>query len=569
MAQSGYTPILIYASGTTGNTPLAANLTSTSTGAELALNYFDGKLFYKDASGNVQVLASKAGNINVSSLSFGTTGLTPNTATTGAITVAGTLITSNGGTGLTTYTAGDLPYYASGTALSKLGIGTSGYILSSSGTAPQWVNSISIGSGTFTSVTDSGLTAGRVTYSGTVGLLQDSANMTFNGTTLTLANDASISGLTVGKGGGALAQNNAFGSGALNANTSGNYNTGGGYTALYQNTTGSFSSAVGYGALFANTTGNSNSAFGFQALQANTTGGSNTAVGYQALDSNTTASNNTAVGYQASYSGTTGYNNTAVGNQSLYSVTTGYNNTAVGALALNKHTSDINNTAVGYASMYNNTTGGSNSSFGSSAFYANTTGNYNVALGSQALYSNTTASQNTAVGYQAGYSNTTGASNTLIGYQTGYAVTTGANNTLIGYQAGTDAVANISTTSNNIVMGNNSNTNAYIKIAWTVTSDSRDKTNVTPIGLGLDFVSKLNPVSYQFTNNRDEKLPVGDVKYGFLAQDILELEGNNPVIIDNKDKENLKYNGESLVPILVKAIQELKAEFDAYKATHP
>ena len=54
-----------------------------------------------------------------------------------------------------------------------------------------------------TSLTDSGLTSGRVTYAGTGGLLQDSANMTFNGTTLTLANDASISGLTVGKGGGA------------------------------------------------------------------------------------------------------------------------------------------------------------------------------------------------------------------------------------------------------------------------------------------------------------------------------------------------------------------------------
>jgi hypothetical protein len=61
MAQTGYTPILIYASGTTGNTPLAANLTSSASGAELALNYFDGKLFYKDASGNVQVLAGKGG----------------------------------------------------------------------------------------------------------------------------------------------------------------------------------------------------------------------------------------------------------------------------------------------------------------------------------------------------------------------------------------------------------------------------------------------------------------------------------------------------------------------------
>ncbi|CAB4240798.1 hypothetical protein UFOVP56_14 [uncultured Caudovirales phage] len=61
MAQSGYTPILIYASGTTTNTPLAANLANGVSGAELALNYADGKLFYKDNSNVVQVLATKGG----------------------------------------------------------------------------------------------------------------------------------------------------------------------------------------------------------------------------------------------------------------------------------------------------------------------------------------------------------------------------------------------------------------------------------------------------------------------------------------------------------------------------
>ena len=174
MAQTGFTPILIYASGTTGNTPSAGNLTSSANGAELAINYFDGKLFYKDASGNVQVLASKAGNINVSSISFGTTGLTPNTATTGAITVTGTLITSNGGTGLASYTAGDLPYYASGTALSKLGIGTSGQILTSSGTAPQWSTLSGVAVTTFqtslSGLTPSTATSGAITLAGTLGV---------------------------------------------------------------------------------------------------------------------------------------------------------------------------------------------------------------------------------------------------------------------------------------------------------------------------------------------------------------------------------------------------------------
>jgi len=66
MSQSGFQPILIYASGTSGNTPAAANLQSTSNGAELAINYVDGKLFYKTGSGVVQTIASQsAANGNI------------------------------------------------------------------------------------------------------------------------------------------------------------------------------------------------------------------------------------------------------------------------------------------------------------------------------------------------------------------------------------------------------------------------------------------------------------------------------------------------------------------------
>jgi hypothetical protein len=48
------------------------------------------------------------------------------------------LITSRGGTGLGAYSVGDTLYYSSGTALSKLTIGTAGKINRSSGTAPTW-----------------------------------------------------------------------------------------------------------------------------------------------------------------------------------------------------------------------------------------------------------------------------------------------------------------------------------------------------------------------------------------------------------------------------------------------
>jgi hypothetical protein len=74
----------------------------------------------------------------VSRFSGGTTGLTPDTLTAGDITLGGVLITSNGGTGLSTYSGGDMTYWSSGTAFSKLPIGTSGYMMVSTGSAPSW-----------------------------------------------------------------------------------------------------------------------------------------------------------------------------------------------------------------------------------------------------------------------------------------------------------------------------------------------------------------------------------------------------------------------------------------------
>ena len=134
MAQSGYTPLSLYYSATATNTPTAGNLVA----GELALNTADGKLFYKDSAGNVQTIASKAGNVNVSSFSGGTTGLTPNTATTGAVTLAGTLAATNGGTAQTTYTTGDTLYASATNTVSKLPIGSTGQILSVVAGVPAW-----------------------------------------------------------------------------------------------------------------------------------------------------------------------------------------------------------------------------------------------------------------------------------------------------------------------------------------------------------------------------------------------------------------------------------------------
>lgn len=167
MAQTNYTPIQLYYSTTAAAVPLAANLAA----GELAINITDGKLYYNDG-GTVKLLASNSASSPVTSFQTSLGGLTPSTSTTGAITLAGTLNTSSGGTGLTSFTAGDLPYYATGTALSKLGIGTAGQILTSSGTAPQWSTLTSVAVTTFsagtTGFTPSTATSGAITLNGTL-----------------------------------------------------------------------------------------------------------------------------------------------------------------------------------------------------------------------------------------------------------------------------------------------------------------------------------------------------------------------------------------------------------------
>jgi len=415
--------------------------------------------------------------------------------------------------------------------------------------------------------------------------------------------------------------NTAVGFYALTANTTSGDVTAIGSKALYTNTTGDFNTAIGSTALFGNTTGIQNTAVGFEALTNNTTADHNTAVGYQSLRANTTATNNTAVGYGTLKTITTGGDNTgvgvfagqqtttgnanvvvgnyaltsniigtsnvAIGYSSLYSNTDSYN-TAVGAYALNGNTTGTYNFALGHQALYLNTTGGNNCAFGGMALYQNTTGSNNTAVGREAL-NNSTGSYNTAVGHRALFTNTTGEYNTAFGRYALGGNTTGICNTAIGHFAMyecstgngnlalspmTGSVVNapvftITTQSNRISMGSTDVTNAYVQVAWTVVSDARDKTNFAPVPHGLDFVKQLNPVQYQFKQNRESDVPHGNVRYGFKAQEILALEGSNSVIIDNEDSEKLRYNGESLVPVLVKALQELNAKFDAYVATHP
>ena len=214
MAQSGYTPIQLYYSTTASAVPIAGNLAS----GELAINIADGKVYYKDSGGVVRLLASQG---DITSISFGTTGLTPNTATGGAVTVSGTLVAANGGTGLSSYNGGDIIYASGSTTLTRLGIGSNGQILQSNGTSPAWVNASSIVGGAAGSNT-------QIQFNNS-GALGASSNLTWNGSTLAIGGAltatadstfSSTGALTISKG--TTAQRPTATAGMLRFNTTTN-----------------------------------------------------------------------------------------------------------------------------------------------------------------------------------------------------------------------------------------------------------------------------------------------------------------------------------------------------------
>lgn len=92
--------IKIKRSAVSGKVPVVGDLQL----GELAVNTFDGKLYTKKDNGTASIVEIGGSSAGVTSFSAGTTGLTPSTATTGAVTLAGTLAVANGGTGVTTST---------------------------------------------------------------------------------------------------------------------------------------------------------------------------------------------------------------------------------------------------------------------------------------------------------------------------------------------------------------------------------------------------------------------------------------------------------------------------------
>jgi hypothetical protein len=290
-----------------------------------------------------------------------------------------------------------------------------------------------------------------------------------------------------------------------------------------------------------------------------------TALGTNAGDSVTTASRTTAIGYDAGTALTSGSDNTAVGANAL--------KTASGAGAVS-----------------------------------------NTAVGSDAGDAITTGSNCSLLGHNAGGAVTTGFGNTFVGYNSGTGISTTNSNTAVGDSAYTSGAysnsacfgASSAVTGSNQVQLGDSSTTTYAYGAVQNRSDLRDKTDVQDTQLGLNFIMALRPRDYRWDYREDYKPPQpardapesewdawreackmsnlthdGSKKrvrlhHGLIAQEVKQTMDSLGIDFGGYQDHSVK-GGDAVMSIgyneligpLIKAMQELKAEFDAYKSTHP
>ena len=301
------------------------------------------------------------------------------------------------------------------------------------------------------------------------------------------------------------------------------------------------------GTWFFGTTAQNNTYYGKDAGRFTTTGDYNLAIGAYALTNNTTASNNTAVGYEALNDNTTGTYNVAVGSKALDACTTGHENVGLGYMALSNVSTGSSNVAIGKECAKNISTGGSNIAIGRETLNGLSTGEYNIALGASALYF------------------VTGDQNIGIGKDAGDVITSGENNVCIGYQAD----ASSATVDNEITLGNSSIATLRCQVtSITALSDRRDKTDINTLDLGLDFINSLKPVKFKW-DSREGIAKDGTYEAGFIAQDFQQVQKDNDAdylgLVLESNPEKLEATPGKLIPILVKAIQELKMEVETLK----
>jgi len=321
----------------------------------------------------------------------------------------------------------------------------------------------------------------------------------------------------------------------------------------------------------------------------------NIAIGHEALDSgaipNSTMQGTIAIGSGAGGGLTSGAGNIAIGYQAGLAVTTGAYNTLIGYQAGLEHETGHRNTVLGYQAMYDN---GANSGpaseddifigfqAGSGTWHSSASsknvgiGNYamigamngatmNTAIGHDAYKALTTGDENVAVGALAADSYTGGSYNVSLGAYADANGTSGNSNITIGYNAQKSAAdssqqCTLGTTDIGTLRCNQTSISSL--------SDSRDKTNIVDIPLGLTFINSVRPVAFDW-DRRDGSMS-GMSDFGFVAQELKVVEdatdyADHMRIVHTDNPDKLEAAPMKMFPILVKAVQELSQQVEDLK----
>ena len=109
--------------------------------------------------------------------------------------------------------------------------------------------------------------------------------------------------------------------------------------------------------------------------------------------------------------------------------------------------------------------------------------------------------------------------------------------------------------------------------AFATSSDLRVKEEINPLSEGIDTIMRLRPVSYRYKPDYAEgKKGMDGLKRGFIAQEVEAVvpemvTQTEEAIADGSTIRDFRIlNSADFTPILVKAVQELKAENDALRA---
>jgi len=229
----------------------------------------------------------------------------------------------------------------------------------------------------------------------------------------------------------------------------------------------------------------------------------------------------------------------------------------------------------------------------------NSTGANNVAVGYLSLENGTTACNNTAVGVSSLGLVSTGGDNVGLGKNAGDTITTGTGNTIIGNLADSGSA----TATNRIAIGNQVTATANNRItvgagasiaeldldgsdtSWAASSDARLKENVKDNTAGLALINDLRTVTFNWKRrkdisqdlvgyyaNSDERIHgQGDGEYlSFIAQEAQDAINKHSAdvvkLIRAREDGVLTAAPGALIPVLVKAIQELSAKVAALEA---